>query len=648
MMKIDVAKSAGFCFGVKRAVSAVYEKTGKDKPVYTYGPIIHNEEVIGELEEKGVRIVEDTDELKKLEKGYLFIRSHGVPRDVFNKLSESGHEIIDATCPFVKKIHGIVEQQSSKGDIIIVAGDPEHPEVKAIVGWSNGETHVIETTKEAADFEPEKDRNYTLVSQTTFNTNIFKEIVEILKKKVYNVSVMNTICNATEVRQREACEMAATHDAMIVIGGANSSNTRKLFEICKQQCASTYFIQKPINLDLNLLKSFCCVGITAGASTPNKIIKEVLTVMEESFEQLMEESFKTVHTGQVVEGTVISVKEDEIILNIGYKSDATISRAEYTNTPNVDLTKCVNVGDVLNVKILKVDDREGQVIASYKRLAAERSSKLLEEAFNEKKVLKAPVTEVLNGGLIVEIDETRVFIPASLVSDSFEKDLSKYKGQEVEFVLTEFSPKRRRIIGDRKQLVSAVKEEKKKSLLEKIQVGDVVEGVIKNVTDFGAFVDIGGIDGLLHISEMSWGRIESPKKTFKSGDNVRAFIKEISGEKIALSMKFPDLNPWANADEDFAIGNVITGKVARMTDFGAFIEIVPGVDALLHVSQISTKRIEKPSDVLKVGQEITAAIVDFNYDEKKISLSMRALEKPEENEEEVTSEEAAPAEVPAE
>ena len=274
-------------------------------------------------------------------------------------------------------------------------------------------------------------------------------------------------------------------------------------------------------------------------------------------------------------------------------------------------------------------------------MAAERSSKVLEEAFNNKTVLKATVSEVLNGGLIVEIDETRIFIPASLVSDTFEKDLTKYKGQEIEFVLTEFNTKRRRIIGDRKQLVSAKKEEKKQELLSKIKVNDVVEGVVKNVTDFGAFVDIGGVDGLLHISEMSWGRIENPKKVFKPGDNVRAFIKEISGDKIALSMKFADQNPWANADEDFAIGNVITGKVARMTDFGAFIEIVPGVDALLHVSQISKKRIEKPSDVLKIGQEITAQIVDFNYDEKKISLSMRVLEESDEEGEETAAEETA-------
>ncbi len=639
MMKVDLAKTAGFCFGVERAVSSVYEQIEKQKKVYTYGPIIHNDTVVSELEGKGVKVLNSLLEAENAEKGCVIIRSHGVTKEEYEKLRSFGHEIIDATCPFVKKIHAIVSEESKKGKKIIIAGDPEHPEVKAIMSFCETEAIILKSAEDALKFKALEGDEYILVSQTTFNTNIFKEIVEILKKNSYYISVMNTICNATEARQTEACELAKTHDAMIVIGDNKSSNTRKLFEICRQQCASTYFIQKLIDLDLKQFKSFCCVGITAGASTPNKIIKEVLTAMEESFEQLMEESFKTVHTGQVVEGTVISVKEDEIILNIGYKSDATISRGEYTNTPNVDLTKVVKVGDTMNVKILKVDDREGQVIASYKRLAAERSSKLLEEAFNNKTVLKGTVTEVLGGGLIVEIDETRIFIPASLVSDYYEKDLTKYKGQEIEFVLTEFNPKQRRVIGDRKQIVSAEKEEKKKALLSKIAVGDTVSGVVKNVTDFGAFVDIGGVDGLLHISEMSWGRIENPKKVFKTGDNVKVFIKEITGEKIALSMKFTDENPWANADKDFAIGNIIKGKVARMTDFGAFIEIVPGVDALLHVSQISKKRIEKPSDVLKVGQEVTAQIVDFNYDEKKISLSMRALEPEEENAEEAPASE---------
>ena len=350
---------------------------------------------------------------------------------------------------------------------------------------------------------------------------------------------------------------------------------------------------------------------------------------ELTFEQMLEESLKTIHTGEVVEGTVIDVKPEEAILNIGYKSDGVLTRNEYTNEPNVDLTKVIKAGDTMEVKVLKVNDGEGQVTLTYKRLAADRGNKRIEEAFNNKEVLKAKVSQVLDGGLSVIVDEVRIFIPASLVSDSYEKDLSKYAGQEIEFVISEYNPKRRRYIGDRRQLLVAEKQEKQQKLLESIHVGDVVEGTVKNVTDFGVFIDIGGADGLLHISEMSWGRVENPKKVFKPGDVVKAFIKDISGTKIALSMKFEDENPWKDAATKFAVGNVVIGKVARMTDFGAFVELEKGVDALLHVSQISKDHIEKPSDVLKVGDEVTAKIVDFNEADKKISLSIRALLAPE-------------------
>ena len=359
---------------------------------------------------------------------------------------------------------------------------------------------------------------------------------------------------------------------------------------------------------------------------------------ELTFEQMLEESLKTIHTGEVVEGTVIDVKPEEIILNIGYKSDGVLTRNEYTNEPNVDLTTVAKPGDTMEVKVLKVNDGEGQVILTYKRLAADRGNKRIEEAFNSKEVLTAKVAQVLDGGLSVIIDEVRIFIPASLVSDVYEKDLTKYAGQEIQFVISEYNPKRRRYIGDRKQLLVAEKTEMQKKLLESIQVGDVVEGTVKNVTDFGAFIDIGGADGLLHISEMSWGRVENPKKVFKVGDKVKTFIKEISGIKIALSLKFEDTNPWKDADEKYAVGNEITGKVARMTDFGAFIELEPGVDALLHVSQISKEHIEKPSDVLKVGDEVTAKVVDFNSEDKKISLSIKALLAPEVEEETNTDE----------
>ena len=347
---------------------------------------------------------------------------------------------------------------------------------------------------------------------------------------------------------------------------------------------------------------------------------------ELSFEQMLEESLKTIRTGEIVTGKVIDVKEDEIVLNIGFKSDGIIPRNEYTDDQNLDLTTVVSVGDEMEAKVIKVNDGEGQVALSYKRLAADRGNKRLEEAFENHEVLTAKVAAVLDGGLSVVVEGARVFIPASLVSDTYEKDLSKYADQEIEFVITEFNPKRRRIIGDRKQLMVARRAEMQKELFERIHPGDVVEGTIKNVTDFGAFIDLGGADGLLHISEMSWGRVESPKKVFKAGEKMRVLIKDINGDKIALSLKFPETNPWKDAAVKYAAGNVVVGRVARMTDFGAFVELEPGVDALLHVSQISRDHVDKPSDVLSIGQEIEAKVVDFNEDDRKISLSMKALQ----------------------
>ncbi len=376
---------------------------------------------------------------------------------------------------------------------------------------------------------------------------------------------------------------------------------------------------------------------------------------ELSFEQMLEESLKTIRTGEVVTGTVIGVKEDEIILNIGYKSDGIISKNEYTNDSSVDLTGVVQVGDEMEAKVLKVNDGEGQVLLSYKRLAVDRGNKRLEEAFNNEEVLTAKVIQVLDGGLSVNVEGARVFIPASLVSDSYEKNLEKYADQEIEFVITEFNPRKRRVIGNRKQLLLARKAEMQKALFERIEIGQVVEGVVKNITDFGAFIDLGGADGLLHISEMSWGRVENPKKVFKVGEEIRAFIKDINGDKIALSLKFPDENPWVMAADNYAVGNIVSGRVARMTDFGAFVELEPGIDALLHVSQISRQHVEKPSDVLSIGQEIDAKVVDFNGEDKKISLSMKALEAleapievPGEDVPEETADARMPEEAPAE
>ncbi len=632
-MEILLAKSAGFCFGVQRAVDTAY-KHADEKNVYTYGQIIHNEEVVGDLAKHGVKILED-DELDQIKDSKVIIRSHGAEKRVYDILEKNGNEIIDATCPFVKKIHNIVMDECGKGHTVIIVGDGKHPEVKGIMGWCMSEPVVIGTEEEAEKFvqsclngEYKPSENISIVSQTTFNYRKFHNVVDIIRNKLYNVTAYKTICNATSVRQREAQEIASKVDAMIVIGGRNSSNTQKLYEISKKECENTYYIQTLVDLDLTTFESVSRVGITAGASTPNKLIKEVHGRMDEmNFAELLEndESRGSIKTGEIVEGRVIDVKPDEIIVDISYKSDGVIPRNEYTNTPNADLTELVHVGDAITAKVVKTNDGEGSVLLSYKRVAAEKANEKLEAALESGEILTGKVVQVVSGGLNVMYDETRVFIPASLVSDTYEKNLDKYLDQDVEFILTEYQPKKRRIIGNRKQIIVARKAEAAKELFDRIEVGMTVEGVVKNVTSFGAFIDLGGADGLLHISEMSWGRVEDPKSVLKVGDKVKAFIKNIDGEKIALSLKFDDTNPWLNADEKYAPGTVVTGKVARMADFGAFIELEPGVDALLHVSQISYDHVNKPEDVYKVGDVVEAEVVECNAADKKISLSVKSL-----------------------
>lgn len=633
-MEILLAKSAGFCFGVQRAVDTAYEHADEEN-VYTYGQIIHNEEVVGDLEKHGIKVIENDDELGLVRNSKVIIRSHGAEKRVYDILKKNNNEIIDATCPFVKKIHNIVMDECGKGHTIVIVGDRKHPEVKGIMGWCTSTPVVIGSEEEAESFvrscitgDLKTSEDISIVSQTTFNYRKFNNVVDIIRNKLYNVTAYKTICNATSVRQREAQEIASKVDAMIVIGGRNSSNTQKLYEISKKECENTYYIQTLVDLDLTTFESVSRVGITAGASTPNKIIKEVHGRMDEmNFAELLEndESRGSIKTGEIVEGRVIDVKPDEIIVDISYKSDGVIPRNEYTNTPNTDLTELVHVGDAITAKVVKTNDGEGSVLLSYKRVAAEKANEKLEAALESGEILTGKVVQVVSGGLNVMYDETRVFIPASLVSDTYEKNLDKYMDQDVEFVLTEYQPKKRRIIGNRKQIIAARKAEAAKELFDRIEVGMTVEGVVKNVTSFGAFIDLGGADGLLHISEMSWGRVEDPKSVLKVGDKVKAFIKNIDGEKIALSLKFDDTNPWLNADEKYAPGTVVTGKVARMADFGAFIELEPGVDALLHVSQISYEHVNKPEDVYKVGDVVEAEVVECNAADKKISLSVKSL-----------------------
>ena len=633
-MEIILAKTAGFCFGVQRAVDTAYEHADDKGRVYTYGQIIHNEEVVGDLSRHGVKVIED-DELSDIRDSKVIIRSHGAEKKVYDILESNGNIVIDATCPFVKKIHNIVRDKSEDGHTIVIVGDENHPEVRGIMGWCVSRPVVIGSEEEAEIFTQKcldgsysREENISIVSQTTFNYRKFNNIVDIIRNKLYNVTAYKTICNATSVRQREAKEIASKVDAMIVIGGRNSSNTQKLFEISKKECENTYYIQTLVDLDLTTFESVSRVGITAGASTPNNIIKEVHGRMDEmNFAELLEndESRVSIKTGEIVEGRVIDVKPDEILVDISYKSDGIIPRNEYTNTPNADLTELVHVGDTITAKVVKTNDGEGSVLLSYKRVAAEKANEKLEAALESGEILTGKVFQVVSGGLNVMYDETRVFIPASLVSDTYEKNLDKYLDQDIEFVLTEYQPKKRRIIGNRKQIIVARKAEAAKELFDRIEVGMTVEGVVKNVTSFGAFIDLGGADGLLHISEMSWGRVDDPKSVLKVGDTVKAFIKNIDGDKIALSLKFEDTNPWLNADEKYAPGTVVTGKVARMADFGAFIELEPGVDALLHVSQISYEHVNKPEDVYKVGDTVEAAVVECNAADKKISLSVKAL-----------------------
>ena len=633
-MEIILAKTAGFCFGVQRAVDTAYEHADDKGRVYTYGQIIHNEEVVGDLSRHGVKVIED-DELPDIRDSKVIIRSHGAEKKVYDILESNGNIVIDATCPFVKKIHNIVRDKSEDGHTIVIVGDENHPEVRGIMGWCMSRPVVIGSEEEAEIFTQKcldgsysREENISIVSQTTFNYRKFNNIVDIIRNKLYNVTAYKTICNATSVRQREAKEIASKVDAMIVIGGRNSSNTQKLFEISKKECENTYYIQTLVDLDLTTFESVSRVGITAGASTPNNIIKEVHGRMDEmNFAELLEndESRVSIKTGEIVEGRVIDVKPDEILVDISYKSDGIIPRNEYTNTPNADLTELVHVGDTITAKVVKTNDGEGSVLLSYKRVAAEKANEKLEAALESGEILTGKVFQVVSGGLNVMYDETRVFIPASLVSDTYEKNLDKYLDQDVEFVLTEYQPKKRRIIGNRKQIIVARKAEAAKELFDRIEVGMTVEGVVKNVTSFGAFIDLGGADGLLHISEMSWGRVDDPKSVLKVGDTVKAFIKNIDGDKIALSLKFEDTNPWLNADDKYAPGTVVTGKVARMADFGAFIELEPGVDALLHVSQISYEHVNKPEDVYKVGDTVEAVVVECNAADKKISLSVKAL-----------------------
>lgn len=631
-MEIILAKSAGFCFGVKRAVDYAYSKAGKGD-IYTYGPIIHNKEVTCDLDKKGVRVIENLDDVKS---GEVIIRSHGVPPSVYEALEKRSIEYTDCTCPFVKKIHNIVKDNYNKGKRIIIVGNKSHPEIIGINGWCQNSAITINSIEEAENVQLEKEVDYALVVQTTFQTDVFESIITCLNKKSDNIEIFRTICSATGDRQKEAVEIAKVVDQMIVLGDKSSSNTRKLYEISKKYCKNVYLCERICDLELQKIKNNGTMGITAGASTPSVIIKEAVNAMSEmenkSFEEMLDSSLVTLRTGQIVKGKVISVSATgEVAVDLGYKSDGIIARSEFSDDVNVEPADVVKPGDEIEVFVVRVNDGDGNVQLSKKKVDADKNYVVIEEAFNNGTPVKGKVTEQVKGGLIAIVNGARVFVPSSQISNRYVEDLSSFIGKEFDFEVLEFDKSKRRIVVGRKALAQKEIDAKRAEVFSAIKVGDKINGKVSRIVEFGAFVDLGGVDGLIHISEMSWGRVKKVTDVLSVGDDVTVTVLDVNPEKGKISLSLKDLNadPWKDAATKYAIGNVVTGKVVRMVPFGAFVELEEGVDGLVHISQIAYKHVEKPEDELTIGQEIQAKVTELDLDAKKISLSIKeTLEKP--------------------
>lgn len=631
-MEIILAKSAGFCFGVKRAVDYAYSKAGQGD-IYTYGPIIHNKEVTGDLDKKGVHVIENLDDVKS---GEIIIRSHGVPPSVYEAIEKRGLEYTDCTCPFVKKIHNIVKDNYNKGKRIIIVGNKAHPEIIGINGWCQNTAITINSLEEAQNTELEENINYALVVQTTFQTDVFESIIECLNKKSSNIEIFRTICSATGDRQKEAVEIAKIADQMIVLGDKSSSNTRKLYEISKKYCKNVYLCERICDLELQNIKNNGTMGITAGASTPSVIIKEAVNAMSEmenkSFEEMLDSSLVTLRTGQIVKGKVISVSATgEVAVDLGYKSDGIIARSEFSDDASVDPAEVVKAGDEIEVFVVRVNDGEGNVQLSKKKVDADKNYVVIEEAYNNGTPVKGKVTEQVKGGLIALVNGARVFVPSSQISNRYVEDLSSFIGKEFDFEVLEFDKSKRRIVVGRKALAQKEIDARRAEVFNAIHVGDKIDGKVSRIVEFGAFVDLGGVDGLIHISEMSWGRVKKVTDVLSVGDAVTVTVLDVNPEKGKISLSLKDLNadPWKDAETKYAVGNVVSGKVVRMVPFGAFVELEEGVDGLVHISQIAYKHVEKPEDELTIGQEIQAKVTELDLAAKKISLSIKeTLEKP--------------------
>ncbi|MEA4848762.1 MAG: bifunctional 4-hydroxy-3-methylbut-2-enyl diphosphate reductase/30S ribosomal protein S1 [Clostridiaceae bacterium] len=656
-MKIILDKNAGFCFGVKKAVEKAFKEAEekRGKKIYTYGHLIHNDQVIDKLEELGINSIDDIDEIT-CEDAEIIIRSHGIGEEKYGRIEEKGLEYIDCTCPYVSAIHKKVMEYYKKGYKIFIAGDKNHPEVIGTNGWCDNSAHIIEDEK-TVDKLPIYDK-ICLVAQTTITKKIWDSVVDAINNKYKNAIIFNTICSATEKRQESAEQLSKKVDCMIVIGSRNSSNTNKLYQICRDNCDNAYHIEKAEDLPAGMLKKFETVGITAGASTPDWLIKEVIGKMQEISDNTMEnpekimgdqesvvddqenitdeqgsmmeeyeKTMRAVYPGDTVKGTVIMVTDDEVMVNIGYKSDGIIKKEDYTWENDVNLKDIIKAGDELEVVVVNINDGEGNVVLSKRLFDAEKNWHKIEAAFNEKTPLEGHVKEIVKGGGIVDIMGIRAFMPASQFDVRYSEDLSGFVNTNVNVEIIEYEPEKRKLIVSRKLLLKKQQEIKGKAVWESIEAGQKLTGEVKRLADFGAFVDIGGVDGLIHISELSWSRVKHPSEVVKPGDKVEVVVLAVDKEKkkISLGLKQTLPEPWAAVGDKYKPGDVIEVKVLRFSNFGAFVELEPGIDGLIHISQISDKRISKPADALKIGEIVKAKIVDIKPEEKKISLSIKEL-----------------------
>jgi len=631
-MDLVIASTAGFCFGVNNAVKIVFDlATKSEDKIYTLGPIIHNDQVVNKLAESGVTPIDDPEQAILPAK--VVIRAHGVGPNLISALEARGLDIVNATCPYVEKIQRLVCQKYEEGYQIIIIGDKNHPEIIGINGWCDNNAFIIDN-EEQVNSLPEVLKSVCVVAQTTFIREKWEKIIQSLNKRFENVSKFDTICNATDKRQAEAEKISKEVDLVLVIGGENSSNTNKLFEICKANCRRTFKIQTASDIPPVDIKKIKKIGITAGASTPDWVIKEVIHKMSEldkqdfemSFADAFESSLVTLTTGQITKGKIIGYNINEVYVDLGFKSDGIIPIQEFSDDADFN-PESLKVGDEIEVFVVRVNDSEGTVMLSKKKVDAVKGWDVLESAYETKKPIAVKINEMVNGGIIGYAYGVKIFIPASQISDRFIKDLSEFVKQVLQVQIIEINKQKRKVVGSSRILIEKSKESASSEVWDSIEIGKTYKGLVKSLMDFGAFVDIGGVDGLVHVSELSWTKIKHPSEIVKVGDEITVSVLDFDKEKkrISLGYKKQEDNPWNKAIEKYEVGNVISGKVVRLVPFGAFVEIEQGLDGLVHISQISSFRLGKPGDVLKVGQQVEAKITELDTEAKKISLSIKEV-----------------------